>query len=88
MDGSGGEYFPIQDYSITLCHKGISMSDATRLREKNLDVNLYVVMGVTGCGKSTVARALAQKSSGVFLDADDFHSKANLPHLRNPPSRS
>jgi carbohydrate kinase (thermoresistant glucokinase family) len=40
-------------------------------------MNLYVVMGVSGCGKSTVAEALAKRASGVFLDADDFHPHAN-----------
>jgi carbohydrate kinase (thermoresistant glucokinase family) len=34
-------------------------------------------MGVSGCGKSTVAQSLAQRTGGVYLDADDFHSAAN-----------
>jgi gluconokinase len=34
-------------------------------------------MGVSGCGKSTVGRALAQKLSCSFFDADDFHSPEN-----------
>ena len=37
----------------------------------------FVVMGVSGCGKSTVAEMLAQETGGVFLDADDFHPPAN-----------
>ena len=37
----------------------------------------FVVMGVSGCGKSTVAEILAQETGGVFLDADDFHPPAN-----------
>ena len=32
-----------------------------------------VVMGVSGSGKTTVARALAAHYGAVFLDADDFH---------------
>jgi len=36
--------------------------------------NLFVVMGVSGCGKSTVAHLLAVRTGGLFLDADDFHS--------------
>ncbi|GAB6090260.1 gluconokinase [Spirochaeta dissipatitropha] len=32
------------------------------------------VMGVAGCGKSTVAARLAGEFKGRFLDADDFHS--------------
>jgi len=34
-------------------------------------------MGVSGCGKSTVGAALAQKLGIPFLDADDFHPPAN-----------
>jgi gluconokinase len=37
----------------------------------------YVVMGVSGCGKSTVARFLADRVGGEFRDADDFHPPAN-----------
>lgn len=40
-------------------------------------MSAYVVMGVSGCGKSTVARTLAEKRGGLFLDADDFHPPAN-----------
>ena len=35
---------------------------------------LIVVMGVSGCGKSTIAQELAQHLLIPFLDADDFHS--------------
>ncbi len=34
-------------------------------------------MGVTGSGKTTVGKLLAQRLGWVFLDADDFHSSAN-----------
>jgi gluconokinase len=33
-----------------------------------------VVMGVQGCGKSTVGRLLAEKRGGHFIDGDDLHS--------------
>ncbi len=39
---------------------------------------LFVVMGVSGCGKSTVARDLSRRTGGVFLDGDDFHPAANV----------
>ena len=38
----------------------------------------WVVMGVSGCGKSTVGRALAAQCEAVFFDADDFHPEANV----------
>src|SRR5580658_1786376 len=36
-----------------------------------------LVMGVTGSGKTTVGKLLAQRMGWIFLDADDFHSSAN-----------
>ncbi|HEY8901384.1 MAG TPA: gluconokinase [Chthoniobacterales bacterium] len=38
---------------------------------------LFIVMGVSGCGKSSVASLLADRTGGLFLDADDFHPAAN-----------
>jgi len=35
---------------------------------------LIIVMGVSGSGKSTVAKSIAQHCHFVYLDADDFHS--------------
>ena len=41
-----------------------------------------VVMGVSGCGKSTVAEALAARvSGGEFLDADAYHPAANVARM-------
>jgi gluconokinase len=44
--------------------------------------SLVVVMGVTGSGKSTVGRALAERLGVPFADADDFHSPANVAKMR------
>jgi gluconokinase len=38
---------------------------------------IYIVMGVEGSGKTTIAKMLAEKSGSVFLEADQFHSAAN-----------
>lgn len=37
-----------------------------------------LVMGVCGVGKSTVARAVADRIGGRYLEADEFHSVANV----------
>ncbi len=37
-------------------------------------LNLFIVMGVSGTGKSSLATKLADELSFVFVDADDFHS--------------
>jgi gluconokinase len=41
-----------------------------------------VVMGVSGCGKSTVGTRLAQRLGATFLDADDFHPPGNVERMR------
>ena len=40
-----------------------------------------VVMGVSGCGKTTVARALADRLGWTFAEADDFHPPANIAKM-------
>ena len=42
---------------------------------------IVVVMGVTGCGKSTVGAALGERLGWRFLDADDFHPPANVAKM-------
>jgi gluconokinase len=41
-----------------------------------------VVMGVSGCGKSTVGTRLARELGATFLDADDFHPPDNVERMR------
>ena len=42
---------------------------------------LIVVMGVAGCGKSSVGTALAEKLEKPFIDADDYHPPANVAKM-------
>lgn len=42
---------------------------------------IVVVMGVTGCGKSTVGAALAGRLGWPFLDADDYHPPQNVAKM-------
>ena len=39
---------------------------------------IYIVMGVSGCGKSTVGLLLAKQLNIAFYDADDFHPVNNI----------
>lgn len=41
-----------------------------------------VVMGVAGCGKTTVAEALAERLGWPVADADDFHPPDNVAKMR------
>lgn len=42
---------------------------------------IYIVMGVSGCGKSTIGALLAKKLALPFYDADDFHPKTNIKKM-------
>ncbi len=39
-------------------------------------------MGVTSCGKSTVASAAAKRIDGQFIEADDLHPQANINKMQ------
>jgi len=43
----------------------------------------FIVMGVSGCGKSSVGQALAQYLGWDFYDADNFHPPENLAKMTN-----
>lgn len=40
-----------------------------------------VVMGVSGSGKTTVARLLAEQVGAPFAEADEFHPQANIDKM-------
>lgn len=42
---------------------------------------VLIVMGVSGSGKTTVGRALAQALGCPFFDADDYHPPANVAKM-------
>ena len=44
---------------------------------------VIVVMGVSGCGKSTVAERLAARLRWQFAEADAFHPAANVEKMRS-----
>ena len=42
---------------------------------------VLIVMGVSGCGKTTIGSRLAEELDWYFLDADDFHSPENIRRM-------
>ncbi|MFN0314855.1 MAG: gluconokinase, partial [Burkholderiales bacterium] len=42
---------------------------------------IVVIMGVSGCGKTTVGQLLAQNHGWKFLDADQYHSPENIAKM-------
>ena len=45
------------------------------------DMRCYVLMGVSGCGKSSVGRALSVMCDMTFIDGDDLHPEANIEKM-------
>jgi gluconokinase len=43
---------------------------------------IIVLIGVTGSGKSTVGKLLAQQLGWKFFEGDDFHAPANIEKMR------
>jgi gluconokinase len=43
---------------------------------------IIVVMGVSGSGKTTVGKLVAERLGWEFADADEFHSAANVAKMR------
>lgn len=48
-----------------------------------MKTRFFIVMGVSGCGKSSVGRSLAGALGWDFYDADDFHPPENVAKMAN-----
>lgn len=44
---------------------------------------IYIVMGVSGAGKTRVGKILAEELSLPFYDADDFHPQFNVEKMKS-----
>ena len=44
-------------------------------------IRFFIIMGVSGSGKTAVGKALAQRLGWDFFDADDFHPPANVAKM-------
>ena len=40
-----------------------------------------IIMGVTGCGKTTIGSLLSKKTGSYFIEGDNFHSKNNIKKM-------
>ena len=45
------------------------------------NAHIFIVMGVSGCGKSTVGRLLANALEIPFFDGDDYHPETNVKKM-------
>ncbi len=48
----------------------------------NRSAKIYLIMGVSGSGKTTIGQLLANQLNIPFFDGDDFHSKANVEKMK------
>lgn len=42
-----------------------------------------IIMGVSGCGKSTIGDALSKRLNIQFIDGDSLHPKSNVEKMKN-----
>ena len=47
------------------------------------DPSVIVVMGVSGCGKSTIASMLAHRLHWIYEDGDWFHPQSNIKKMHH-----
>lgn len=50
---------------------------------KELKTRILVVMGVSGSGKTTIGKALAEALGWSFIEGDQFHSKESVEKMAN-----
>lgn len=48
-----------------------------------LNCMFYIIMGVSGTGKSTVGKLLSDRTGWDFYDADDFHPQSNIDKMNH-----
>ena len=44
---------------------------------------IVIVFGVSGAGKTTIGKLLAEQLGWQFYEADDFHPRANIEKMRS-----
>ncbi|KAF2745403.1 carbohydrate kinase [Sporormia fimetaria CBS 119925] len=59
---------------------GTPAKQATEMKPPNHH-HIFIVTGPAGCGKSTIAKFLAERYDFKFIEGDDFHPKANIEKM-------
>lgn len=44
---------------------------------------VFILMGISGCGKTTIGKRLSEKTGLPFFDGDDFHPDDNKEKMRS-----
>lgn len=62
----------------------MSLEDASQeISEPRSSTSVAIIMGVSGCGKSTIGALLAGRLQWEYEDADWFHPMANVEKMHN-----
>ncbi len=48
-----------------------------------MGINSHIIMGISGCGKSTIARQLAEELDWDFFNAENFHRPDNIAKMKS-----
>ncbi|NKI32551.1 gluconokinase [Croceivirga thetidis] len=48
-----------------------------------MDKTIFYIMGVSGCGKSTIGKLLAAELELPFFDGDDYHPQENIKKMQS-----
>ena len=54
-----------------------------RLNNKEIASQCIILMGVSGCGKTTIGKALAKRLGWDFIESDDYHSAEDVRKMAN-----
>lgn len=51
------------------------------LLNEEISFKAVIIMGVAGCGKTTIATKLAEQLGWKFIESDDFHSEEHISKM-------
>ncbi|KAF8421156.1 hypothetical protein BGX38DRAFT_1147362 [Terfezia claveryi] len=64
-------------------HMGQQISLHQQKPSKPVQRHIFIITGPAGCGKSSVAKYLAQALDLPYIEGDDYHSEANVRKMSN-----
>ena len=68
--------------------RGVPVQWEDALSTTNHDHHVYVLMGVSGSGKSAVASEVAHQLHAAFLDGDFLHPRSNITKMASGEQRT
>lgn len=69
--------------SPAIRHMGQQLSLHKKKQSKPTSRHIFIITGPAGCGKSSVAKHLAQCLDLPYIEGDDYHSEANVKKMSN-----